>query len=292
MNKIVVGIGEVLWDMLPEGRQLGGAPANFAYIVGQLGFDSRIVSAVGHDALGDAIAEELTARMGHCSKIATVDQPTGQVDVILDSNGIPSYNIRTDVAWDCLPASPALDYLAGKCSAVCFGSLAQRSSTSRHSILRFLDTTPPDCLKIFDANLRQNFYSEDILRSSMHRCNILKINDEELRTIAQLFNYEPQAPETLCRRLMADFDIATLILTCGERGSSVFTQSATSTLPTPKVEVADTVGAGDAFTAAYTAAILRGESTREAHQFAVDLAAHVCTQSGAMPALPQELKIK
>ena len=290
MGKTVVGIGEALFDVLPEGKKLGGAPANFAYHVSQFGIDSTAVSAVGDDELGREIIRQLDEH--HLShNIKTVMFPTGTVQVELDRNGIPQYNIKENVAWDNIPYTEELDSLAKECSAVCFGSLAQRSKTSRNTIQRFLDKMPDDGsrYKIFDINLRQHYFSKDIITDSLKRCNILKINDEELETVSQLLNIPDGNISDKCRFLLSEYQLKILILTCGVSGSYVFTPSNRSFIDTPKVEVADTVGAGDSFTGAFVASLLKGKSIREAHDTAVKVSAFVCTQNGAMPVLPKEM---
>ena len=289
MGKFVIGIGEALWDMLPEGKKLGGAPANFAYHASQFGHDAIAVSAIGEDPLGEEIVEALEE---HCLPyhLDRVEYPTGTVQVTLDERGVPQYEIKTDVAWDNIPYTKELADLAADCKAVCFGSLAQRSPVSRESIGLFLDAVPKDCLKVFDINLRQDFYNLDVLESSFHRCNILKINDEELVVLARLMNLPGLALEEKCRLLMRDYDLTMLILTCGVNGSYVFYDGGMSFLDTPKVQVADTVGAGDSFTGAFVGSLLNGKSVPEAHETAVKVSAFVCTQSGAMPVVPDSLK--
>ena len=293
MNSIIVGMGEVLWDVLPEGKKIGGAPANFAYHVSQFGFDSRVVSAIGNDELGDEILKVFEEKqLKH--RLQTVNYPTGTVQVTLDGNGIPCYDIKEGVAWDNIPFTDDLKRLALSTRAVCFGSLAQRNEVSRTSINRFLDTMPDGegQLKIFDINLRQGFFTKDIIRDSCQRCNVLKINDEELVTISRLFGYPGIDLQDKCWILLAKYNLKMLILTCGTNGSYVFTPGVVSFQETPKVPVADTVGAGDSFTATFTAALLKGKSVPEAHKLAVEVSAYVCTQSGAMPELPQALKDK
>ena len=293
MNNIIVGMGEALWDVLPEGKKIGGAPANFAYHVSQFGFDSRVVSAVGNDDLGDEILKVFKEKqLKH--QLQTVNYPTGTVQVTLDDNGIPCYDIKEGVAWDNIPFTDDLKRLALSTRAVCFGSLAQRNEVSRTSINRFLDTMPDGegQLKIFDINLRQGFFTKDIIRDSCQRCNVLKINDEELVAISRLFGYPGIDLQDKCWILLAKYNLKMLILTCGTNGSYVFTPGVVSFQETPKVPVADTVGAGDSFTATFTAALLKGKSVPEAHKLAVEVSAYVCTQSGAMPELPQVLKDK
>ena len=286
-------MGEALWDMLPEGQKIGGAPANFAYHVSQFGLDSRVVSAVGEDELGMEILKNFREKKLNCM-IETVPYPTGTVQVELDANGVPCYDIREGVAWDNIPFTPALEGLARQTRAVCFGSLAQRSVVSRETINRFLDAMPggEDRYKIFDINLRQGFYTKEILCNSMRKCNILKINDEELVTVSRMFGYPGIDLQDKCWILLAKYNLRMLILTCGVNGSYVFTPGEISFVETPKVEVADTVGAGDSFTAAFVASVLKGLPVTEAHRIAVETSAFVCTRHGAMPALPDSLKRK
>lgn len=291
MNDIVVGMGEALWDVLPEGKKIGGAPANFAYHVSQFGLNSRVVSAVGEDKLGTEILDNFRAKQLNCM-IETVPYPTGTVQVELDAEGVPCYDIKEGVAWDNIPFTLALADLARQTRAVCFGSLAQRSVVSRQTINSFLDAMPQDdnVLKIFDVNLRQSFYTKEILCNSFSKCNILKINDEELVTVSRMFGYPGIDLQDKCWILLAKYNLKMLILTCGVNGSYVFTPGNVSFVETPKVEVADTVGAGDSFTATFVAAILKGLCVQEAHKLAVKVSAYVCTQNGAMPELPESLK--
>ena len=286
-------MGEALWDMLPEGKKIGGAPANFAYHVSQFGLDSYVVSAVGEDELGTEILANFREKKLGC-RIERVPYPTGTVQVQLDSNGVPCYDIREGVAWDNIPFTPALENLARQTCAVCFGSLAQRSVVSCETINRFLDAMPggEDRYKIFDINLRQGFYTKEILCNSMRKCNILKINDEELVTVSRMFGYPGIDLQDKCWILLAKYNLKMLILTCGVNGSYVFTPGEVSFVETPKVEVADTVGAGDSFTAAFVASILKSLPIPDAHKIAVETSAFVCTQNGAMPALPDSLKKK
>lgn len=288
MKQLIVGLGEALWDCLPEGRKLGGAPANFAYHANQFGHDSVAISAVGNDALGKETLDEFDKK-GVKYLMPKVDYPTGTVLVELDSEGIPTYDIKEGVAWDNIPFTTEIEAAAKNCRAVCFGSLAQRSSVSRETIQKFLETTPKDCLKIFDINLRQNFYTKEIIISSLQHANILKINDEELVLIGRLFGYPGLDIENKCWLLLGKYNLDMLVLTCGVNGSYVFAPNLKSFQETPKVEVADTVGAGDSFTGAFASAILAGMPITDAHKLAVDVSAYVCTQNGAMPKLPKEL---
>lgn len=289
--KYVIGMGEALWDCLPEGRKIGGAPANFAYHAAQFGLQSVAVSAVGHDALGQEILDTFSQK-GLSYYLPQVSFPTGTVQVTLDEQGVPQYDICENVAWDNIPYTDELDALARQTRAVCFGSLAQRNEVSRKTIRRFLTTMPQtgDTLRVFDINLRQHFYSKDILEESFRLCNVLKINDEELVIVQRMFGYEGLHEEDTCKKLISDFGLKLLILTCGTNGSYVFDKDGVSFMPTPKVKVADTVGAGDSFTGSFVAQLLLGKTVREAHETAVRVSAFVCTQNGAMPQLPEEVK--
>lgn len=289
-KRYVVGLGEVLWDVLPEGKKLGGAPANFAYHAGQfLGSDNTIaISALGKDSLADETIEALKEH-GLNYLLPRVNYPTGTVQVTLSGDGIPAYEIKENVAWDNIPYTPEIAEIARNCRAVCFGSLAQRFVTSWATIRQFLDDTPADCLKIFDINLRQQFYTRDVIEESLKRCNILKINDEELVVIQRMYGYNDIDMPGICEKMLAEHGLKMLVLTCGTNGSYVFAPGLTSFQETPKVTVADTVGAGDSFTGSFCAAILNGKHIEEAHKKAVEVSAFVCTQHGAMPTLSPEL---
>ena len=289
-KRYVVGLGEVLWDVLPEGKKLGGAPANFAYHAGQfLGSDNTIaISALGEDQLADETIEALREHNLN-DLLPRVPYPTGTVQVSLAEGGIPTYDIKENVAWDNIPFDDDIAAIARNCRAVCFGSLAQRNIVSRTTIQKFLDATPDDCLKIFDINLRQQFYTKEIIQESIRRCNILKINDEELVLIGRMFGYPGLDIENKCWLILGKYNLDMLVLTCGTNGSYVFTPGHVSFQETPKVKVADTVGAGDSFTGSFVGSILNGKSVPEAHRTAVQVSAFVCTQNGAMPAYPDEL---
>ena len=286
-NKSIVGIGEALWDVLPEGKKIGGAPANFAYHVSQFGLNSCVVSAVGDDPLGAQILDNFKEK-GLRNIIAVVPYPTGTVQVEIDQVGVPQYVIKENVAWDNIPFTPELEGLAHNTCAVCFGSLAQRNVVSRDTINRFIDAMPQDedNLIVFDVNLRQGFFNKEILDQSMRRCNVLKINDEELITISRMLGYPGTDLQSKCWILFGCYNLKMLILTCGVNGSYIFTSGNMSFLATPQVEVADTVGAGDSFTATFVSSILKGLPVAEAHRKAVEVSAFVCTQNGAMPVLP------
>ncbi|SHG10284.1 carbohydrate kinase family protein [Dysgonomonas macrotermitis] len=285
MNKTIVGLGEILWDIFPERKVLGGAPANFAYHISQFGLDGYAVSAIGKDDLGADLIKNLESKgLGYL--IEETDFPTGTVDVKVNRWGIPEYKIHQNVAWDNIPFIEKTRELAAKTSAVSFGSLAQRSSVSRDTIRQFLQAMPQDSLKIFDINLRQQFYSKEVIHESLEMANVLKINDEEVVVLAEMYGWKGWNEQDVCKDILAQYKLDIVILTKGIDGSFVFTRKETSYQATPKMHVADTVGAGDSFTAAFVASYLHGDRITEAHQLAVEVSAYVCTQHGAMPVLP------
>ena len=289
MKRYIVGLGEALWDVLPDGKKLGGAPANFAYHAAQFGLDTIAISALGEDKLAeetiDALKEHNLSYL-----MPRVPYPTGTVQVTLTGDGIPTYDIKENVAWDNIPLTDEMLEIAKNARAVCFGSLAQRNVVSRENIHKFLDATPDDCVKIFDINLRQQFYTKEVIKESLKRCNILKINDEELVLIGRMFGYPGLDIENKCWLILGKYNLDMLVLTCGTNGSYVFTPGQMSFQETPKVEVADTVGAGDSFTGSFVGSILNGKPVPEAHKTAVQVSAFVCTQNGAMPVVPDRLK--
>ena len=283
MKNIIVGLGEILWDVFPERKILGGAPANFAYHISQFGFNGYAVSAIGKDLLGKEILDSLKQK-GLNHLIESTDFPTGEVKVSVDNWGVPQYKICEGVAWDNIPFTPALASLAKETQVVCFGSLAQRNEVSRATIHAFLDAMPKDSLKIFDINLRLQYYTKEVIEFSLEKAHILKINDEEMVKIAQLFGWEGTEKE-ICKQLLSKYQLDILILTKGTEGSWVLTPKEESFLPTPKITTADTVGAGDSFTAAFIASHLHGRCLVASHQLAVEVSAYVCQQHGAMPRL-------
>lgn len=279
-KKVIVGIGEILWDMLPTGKALGGAPANFAYHAKRLGEEGWAVSAIGDDPLGREIMDIVGEKRLN-NLIAVTDKPTGTVQVTLDAHGVPTYNIMEDVAWDNIPFTPEMEALAKRADAVCFGSLVQRMG-SRDAVLKFLRATRPEALRVFDINLRQHYYSKEVLDTSLRLANILKINDEEIRIVADMFGLEGD-DTAACRSLVERYDLQLVILTKGADGSEVITATEAIPQTVGKVEVVDTVGAGDSFTAAFVVSYLRGDSLSEAQRLANETAAYVCSCKGAMP---------
>ena len=290
MDNYIVGIGEVLWDHFEDKDNyvLGGAPFNFAYHVNQFGLNSLVISAIGNDKLGQKLEADVKEK-NVPYMLEHLNLPTGVVN-IKEVDGKPRYDILTERAWDYIPNTEQLKEIAANTKAVCFGSLAQRSETSRNSILAFLDAMPSDALRIFDINLRQNWYTEEVIKTSLQKANVLKINDDELLIIQRMFGYIDITQENTCRLIMRDYQLDMLILTCGDKGSYIFTQDEMSYLSTNDIEVVDTVGAGDSFTASFIASMLKGKTIHEAHRIAVNVSAFVCTQKGATPIIPDELK--
>ncbi len=284
MKPIVIGIGEFLWDVLPDGKKAGGAPVNFAYHASQNGAEGWAVSAIGDDPLGHelrAVASEHNINM----LVPYVPHPTGTVKVEL-KNGQPNFIICEDVAWDYIPLTKdALDKVR-HAAAVSFGTLAQRSPVSRTTTRALVEAAPMDALKVYDINLRQHFYSKELIEDNLRMANVFKINDEELEKLQPMFGLMGAETDDACRFFLTEFGLRMLVLTGGDRFSSIYTPNEVSTIPTPKVKVVDTVGAGDSFSGALVGALLNGASIREAHRTAVRTAAYVCTQSGAWT--PQE----
>lgn len=285
MGKKVVGVGEILWDVFPEGKVLGGAPANFAYHATQLGLEGYAISAIGKDDLGEEVLEVLKGKPLQYM-LEETNYPTGTVKVTLNGNGIPEYEICENVAWDNIPLTAGMKELAKQADAVCFGSLAQRHQVSRSTIQAFVGLVDTNALKIFDINLRQSFFNKVIIVDSLQMANVLKINEEELVRVAELLDITDVGERLVCQRLMDNYDLKIVVLTRGENGSFVFSKDGSSFLDTPKVKVADTVGAGDSFTGAFVAGLLNGDDIAKAHKRAVEVSAYVCTQKGAMPLLP------
>jgi fructokinase len=276
----VYGIGEVLWDILPEGKQLGGAPTNFVYHTHNLGANSTIISAIGNDDLGNEIKQALKHK--EIDNVLSISSaPTGTVSVEL-SEGIPEYTIHEKVAWDNIELTNAVKSELHSADAICFGSLAQRSQFSRLAIKEAVTLVPDSALKVFDINLRQNYYTKDLIAESLQLANILKLNTEELQILSDFFDLESDQTEA-CSSLQNLFGLKLIALTNGSENSMLVTQGKTSVLTTPKVEVIDTVGAGDSFTAALVRGLLKNESLEMIHQIAVNYSAKVCMSEGATP---------
>lgn len=290
MKYSLVGIGEILWDLLPEGMQLGGAPSNFAYFAHALGEEGIVVSAVGNDELGNRILEKLNILQINYDFISKDEEKkTGTVSVLLDDEGVPEFAIHEDVAWDAIPQSPGLVSLAKRTDAVCFGTLAQRSDITRKTMAHFLDHISSKALCIFDINLRQHFYSKEVIKYSLERANVIKLNQRELFVIAKLFNLIGDE-RTLLRNLSDRFKLSIAALTLGAHGSILYSKGQFSTHAGYEVEVIDTVGAGDAFTASMAIGILKEYELDTINDLSNRVASYVCTQMGATPKIPGGMK--
>ncbi len=279
----IVGLGEVLFDVLPSGKMLGGAPANFAYIATQLGNCGIVASRVGNDADGREIIKQLKA-VGVETNCIQIDEanPSGTVEVEL-RNGQPSYQIKENVAWDFLELTKDWRDLAKKCDAVCFGSLAQRNPFSRQAIHEFLALTDKSAKRIFDVNLRQRYFSQEVLRESLKAANIVKLNHEELPIVAEMFEIKSANEIECAGKLLEIFELELICVTRGGNGSLLLNVNEVSENAGITIEIADTIGAGDAFTAAMTHGVLRGWSLESINQKANQTAASVASQVGAMP---------
>lgn len=287
---VCAGVGEILFDVIGGVARLGGAPGNFAYMCSQLGFRSCPVAAVGRDALGDRAISELKSAGLDTSCIERSDRPTGTVEVKVDAQGIPTYDFSSDCAYDHLEWNGALGALARKCSIACFGSLCQRSRTAGGAVRRFAKAAKEaGAITVFDVNLRQRFYSKEVIESSLALARIVKCNDEELPVIADLAG-TGKDPEGFFKWIEDRYGCRMLVLTRGSHGSAVYSKDGVSDLPGQEVKVADTVGAGDAFTAVLCCAISKGLPIGKAHRLAAKAAAAVCSQSGAMVPLPDEVR--
>jgi fructokinase len=288
----VVGIGEILWDVFPDGPRFGGAPANFACSVAQLcggGMDVHLAGGVGRDDLGRRAIELLQTRGVDTSFVSLVDRPTGQVLVELDPAGHASYEFAADAAWDNVACSDKLNQLATRANAVCFGTLGQRSEISRETIQRFLRATRPDCLRILDINLRPPFWNKEIVLQSLELANVLKLNDTELASLADLLGWK-SAGDELLDQLMDGFSLQLVALTHGADGAVIRSALGQhSELPGQPIAVADTVGAGDAYTAVLAIGSLNGIPLETINAWAIRVAAFVCSQPGATPHLPDYL---
>lgn len=287
---VAIGLGEILWDVLPDGKKLGGAPANFAYHVNALGGVGIPVSRIGDDDLGREALEVLKAHQVTSDHISIdPDHPTGTVDAAIDSAGVATYTFPDDVAWDFLSFDKAtLDLVAGS-DVICFGTLAQRSAVSRGSIHELLGAASSP-LKVYDINLRQEFYTPDRIAASMALADVLKINDDELALVSEMFSL-PEGEKAALQALLDKHDLTLAVLTRGGEGSLILSRDDVSELPGQPTEIVDTIGAGDSFTAALALAYLHGQSLDQINRYATRVAAYVCGQAGAMPVLPDDFRI-
>ena len=285
---IVLSLGEILWDMLPSGKRAGGAPVNFAYHAMMNGAEGYAASAIGEDALGDELLAE-AEKAGIHTVIQRNAWPTSTVEVTL-RNGIPEYTIVKGVAWDHIAYTRQLIEVVEQADAICFGTLALRSPESHDTIVELLKHAKPNAMKFFDINLRGDHYSKDLIEELLGLTTVFKINDEELLLLRDMFDIRGTSSEEACRWFLDRFHLDTVILTAGSAFSTIMTKSGeTSTVNTPRVEVVDTVGAGDSFSGTFTARTLLGDSLADAHRKAVNTAAYVCTQHGAWPEYPDHM---
>ena len=288
MNFKIVGIGEVLWDLLPSGPKLGGAPANFAYHAHALGASASVVTRVGKDGYGQEIRRRLEQQEIADGTVQVDDEvPTGTVAVTLSANGIPNYVIHENVAWDRLSVTPAALSAVREADAVCFGSLAQRSEPSRTAIQQLVAAAPVAALRVFDINLRQKYYSREVIEQSLRLANVFKLNDGELPVVAELFRLVG-SPQNQIELLAQKFDLQLIALTRGPGGSLLFQNGQWSDCPSVPTKIVDTVGAGDAFTAALVMGLLAKMELDQINYLADEVARHVCSCAGATPPLPKE----
>jgi len=281
----IVGLGEVLWDMLPTGKQLGGAPSNFAYISTLLGNEGIVASRLGADALGDEAAARLI-KVGVSAAAIQRDSrhPTGTVQVQVDTRGQPTFQIAESVAWDFLEWTPGWKKLAEQADAVCFGSLAQRGDVSCSTIRQFLAATRPNAVRIFDVNLRQAFYTRQVLVESMKVADIVKLNHEEVPRVMRTLGCDRSDEISSARTLIDSSGLKLVRVTRGDRGSVLVDRSHTSEHQGFRVRIGDTIGAGDAFTAALVYEYLQGSSLPRMNETANRMGAWVASHVGAMPA--------
>ena len=290
MSFVVIGLGELLWDVFPDGKQLGGAPINFACIAAQLGAEAYPVSCIGQDPQGVALRNALSDLYIDHSYIQEDNQkPTGTVQIVLDQAGIPSYEIRNEVAWDAIRFTEKLKQLAKRASAVCFGSLAQRGDVSQKTIYDFLNSTPSKCLRIFDVNLRQDIYTKQIVEDSLKLCNILKLSDEELPILSEWFDLTGPVMGQL-KILLEQFDLEMVAYTRGKAGSILVSSETSDEHQGVPTNMVDSVGAGDAFTAALCLGLLNQMQLFDIHKKANAVAAFVCSKKGGTPKVPFEIK--
>ena len=287
----IIGLGEILWDMLPQGKKLGGAPANFAYFCSALGQTGIVASRVGNDPLGEEILKSMT-KLNLSKEYLQIDPeyPTGTVGVILDENGQPDYEIHKNVAWDYLDFSKSWENLSGEADIICFGTLAQRSPRSKKTIQSFLKSSRPGTIRFLDLNIRQDFYSTSLISESLEIANMLKLNTDELNLIRDVFDYSDKENDIdLCFRIVKDFKLDLICLTRGEKGSLIANKKEYHEHEGYKVSISDTIGAGDAFSAAVVVQYIKGKSLPEISDLANKLGAWVASKSGPTPELDDEM---
>ena len=281
------GLGEVLFDVYASGPRLGGAPANFAFHCAQNGLKAAVISSVGDDELGEKAREQLSLRFLPALLLPNEHQ-TGFVKVDIHRKGVPSYTFAEDTAYDHIPLTESAMEMVRSLDLICFGTLAQRGEVSRRAIMALLDAMPKRSLRVFDVNLRSDYYSREVIEDSLRRTDILKCNEDELPVLCRMEGLRGNDPDKF-NRFLRKMGIFCFIYTEGARQSSVWLNDEKSVFPPVPVKVTDTVGAGDAFTATLVSQLMLGRSLRSAHRTAVFVASHVCTQKGAMPEVPPEL---
>ncbi|MBW8781160.1 MAG: carbohydrate kinase [Verrucomicrobia bacterium] len=287
---LVFGLGEILWDVLPDGPQLGGAPANFAYFTQMLGADTTLLSCVGRDEWGDAALRRLGEKGLSLDGVSHNDHHgTGQAWVELDAGGVPRYRFLEPAAWDFITCLPSMAEKLGRADAVCFGTLGQRSEVSRDNIRRMIFSAAPEAIRFLDLNLRKPFYSSYLICRSLELANVLKIDEDELGILAGMYNFTG-TPLDQMRRLRDRLGLRLIALTCGAQGSVLLEGKRVSTQPAVPVEVVDTIGAGAAFGAAVVMGLLQGMDLDALHLRAARLAAYVCSRPGATPPVPPEFR--
>jgi fructokinase len=287
---MIIGMGELLWDMLPSGPEMGGAPANFACHARALGADAMVVSAVGNDPQGHEIRRRLE-RLGVDTRGISVDpaHATGRVDVELGASGQPSYTIHEDAAWDHFGTSPELFKIAENAAAICFGTLGQRGPTSRATIRSLVSRAGADCLRVLDVNLRQNFFSEELIHQSLLMANVVKLNEDELCRVSPMLGIPGETPEDQLAGLLERYGLLLAACTRGGQGSLLYDGRTCCEHPGTETRIADTIGAGDSFTAALTLGLLKGWPLVQIAETANAVAAHVCSCTGAIPPMPARL---
>jgi fructokinase len=286
----VVALGEVLWDLFPDGARFGGAPANFAHHAASLGADVWLVTGLGDDELGREARERLNQSGLQLDYVAIFqDYPTGRVEIKLNEQGEASYQFGNDEAWDHLQWSEGLAGLSVRCDAVCFGTLGQRHEDSRRVIQRFVSSTPADCFRVLDLNLRPPHSHLEVIEASLALANVLKLNGSELKFLADLLSLDGSDPESRLRELAERFEFRAVALTLGENGALLFREGSCCRVDSQPVQLEDTVGAGDSFTAVVTAGLVAGADLSEIARWACRVAEFVCSRKGATPRLPPEL---
>jgi len=290
MGNVIVGLGEILWDMLPSGKALGGAPANFAFHAKELGESSVVISCVGNDEMGREIISSLE-NMDMSTEFLYIDKthPTGVVSVTINKEMKPSYLIQEGVAWDYIPTSALLSELAFKSTAVCFGTAAQRSQLSRMTIQKFVGLMGQDSIRVFDINLRQNFYSRDVIETSLSLANVLKLNVNELSVVKKLLRLN-EDEEKILNELSRKYSLRLIALTKGMEGSILYSEGRISKHEGYKINLEDTVGAGDAFVAALVTGLLKGYELDDLNNKANCVASYICSKPGGTPSLTNEIR--